>query len=112
VQSKEATAIEQAKPKTKPAYNAPQTKDDQLKKKEQEKQQRKIEKQIGETEAMISRLEKEISDVEAKLKDVSFFNGLAHNDPIFSNYEQKKLELQEMMTTWEALQVSLESIQA
>jgi hypothetical protein len=50
--------------------------------------------------------------VEAKLKDVNFFNGLAHNDPVFANYEQKKQELQEMMSTWEALQVTLESFQS
>jgi ATP-binding cassette subfamily F protein 3 len=111
-QSKEALAMEQAKPKSKQSQAAPQQKEDQQKKKDQDKQQRKIEKQIGETEAVISRLEQEIADVEAKLKDVNFFNGLAHNDPVFANYEQKKQELQEMMSTWEALQVTLESFQS
>ncbi len=87
-------------------------KSDYQQKKVQSKELRKIERQVAKAEAAISELEEAIATVEAQLKDPDFFKGLAHDAPIFAEYEALKVELEKKMEEWAEVSAELEKMQS
>ena len=87
-------------------------KSDYQQKKVQSKELRKIERQVAQAEASISELEASIAKVEAQLKDPDFFKGLAHDAPIFAEYETLKMDLEKKMEEWAQVSAELEKMQA
>ncbi len=85
-------------------------KEDFLLKKEKEKRRKKIENAIKRSEKEIETQERRIEEIESKLKDPEFFKKLAHNDPIYEEYESLKTALNEQMETWSAYQEELETL--
>ena len=79
-------------------------------KKELEKKRRKLEKEINNMESSIEKAEQDIKTIEEKLKDPVFFKGLAHDDPIYNDYETRKADLNNFMDKWESLQKELEKL--
>ncbi len=85
-------------------------KEDFLLKKEKEKRRKKIENAIKRSEKEIETQERRIEEIESKLKDPEFFKKLAHNDPIYEEYESLKTALNKQMETWSAYQEELETL--
>lgn len=85
-------------------------KEDFLLKKEREKKRKKLENAIKKSEQVIESHESRIEEIESKLKDPEFFKKLAHNDPIYEEYESLKAALNTEMEIWSGYQEKLETL--
>ena len=73
------------------------------------KEQKKIKSlnnRLSKVESQINSLEKEIKEIDSKLE--ANYDKVASNPDFFDSYQKKKSDLQELMQSWEAIQLEIE----
>ena len=63
---------------------------------------------LSNTEAKINQLEKEIKEIDVEL--ATNYDEVIAQPNFFDNYQAKKDQLSELMETWEAITIELESL--
>lgn len=75
---------------------------------EDQKKLKSLNNKLSNTEAKINQLEKEIKDIDVEL--ATNYDEVIAQPNFFDNYQAKKDQLSELMETWEAITIELESL--
>lgn len=75
---------------------------------EDQKKLKSLNNKLSNTEAKINQLEKEIKEIDVELA-TNYDEVIAHQN-FFDNYQAKKDQLSQLMETWEAITIELESL--
>ena len=75
---------------------------------EDQKKLKSLNNKLSNTEAKINQLEKEIKEIDVEL--ATNYDEVIAQPNFFDNYQAKKDQLSELMETWEAITIELESL--
>ena len=84
--------------------NAPKEKNNHTYK--EQKKIKSLNNRLSKVESQINSLEKEIKEIDTKLE--ANYDKVASNPDFFDSYQKKKSDLQELMQSWEAIQLEIE----
>ena len=84
--------------------NAPKEKNNHTYK--EQKKIKSLNNRLSKVESQINSLEKEIKEIDSKLE--ANYDKVASNPDFFDSYQKKKSDLQELMQSWEAIQLEIE----